>query len=134
MKEKIMKVKVLWLSRHPMTAEQLADLEAHPHMKVGFSSEQKVVLEMVQHNMMYPAIGYEAAEKILDVGSSYGANIIAGVFPAHVAVQLCRRNKWANAYTANTLKGVMVPVSMPAPAVEGETRGGGFVHSHWEVF
>lgn len=127
-------VKVLWLSRHAMSAEQLADLETDPHMGIGFPVGQETQVEVIHHNATYPAVGYEAARQIIEIGASYGANIIAGVFPAHVAVQLSRRDRWSNVYTANVLKSVMVPVSVPAAAVEGEVRGGGFVHSHWEAF
>jgi hypothetical protein len=58
---------------------------------------------------------------LFDDHSEYG--VVAGVFPAHVAVAISQLGVGVP---------VFVPVSVPAPAAEGETRGGGFVHSHWE--
>lgn len=128
------KVKVLWLSRHTMTAEQMADLENHPSMTIGLPMGAKVEVEVIHLNLTYVAGGHEAAKQVMEAGASCGAKFIAGVFPAHVAVKLAKRDHWSNVYTANVLKGVLVPVSLPAPAKEGETRGGGFIHSHWEAF
>ena len=109
--------KILWLSRHNLTMEQLSALKAE---SLGND------LEVVHLNVTFPALGWEAADMIRDLLQQHGACHVAGVFPAHVACALV-----ACAKDTHTL---WVPVSVPAPAVEGETRGGGFVFSHWEKF
>lgn len=56
---------------------------------------------------------------------------IAAVLPGHITAALAHASH-TNGRTPAPMCPVMVPVSLPAPAKEGEARGGGFVHSHWE--
>lgn len=115
---------VLWLSRHTMTPEQATDLR---HM-VGAHT-------VLHQNVTFPAQGMEAATFIRTQAADAGCRLVAGVFPAHVVaalVEQCLRvGPEDDLYTP---KGIMLllPVSVPAPAREGEVRGGGFAHSHWE--
>lgn len=131
------KVKVIWFSRHTMTAEQKEDLANHPVLKNGMdSSTPPADLEVVSENLQFPADGMEAAKAILAKAEIEGAEYITGVFPAHIAVCISRMihdKRCSTHYSICVLRGAAVPVSVPAPAVEGETRGGGFVHHHWEL-
>lgn len=107
---------ILWCSRHAMTEQQYRDLHIDE--------------EVVSVNLTYPADAYEAAAMILAGADDLGAKTITGVFPAHVAIaliDLIRERKDGETE-------LVVPVSEPAKAVEGEVRGNGFVHSHWEYF
>jgi hypothetical protein len=87
----------------------------------GYPSQAIAPLKVEAVNMVFPANGEEAAAVILAAAATASCDVIAGVFPAHVAVELYR----AGARLA-------MPVALPAPAKEGEVRGGGFVHDHWE--
>lgn len=111
-------MKILWLSRHAMTPEQQSALQA----------EMEAPLEILHRNATFPASSMEALEMIISLAKVEGAAHVAGVFPAHIAAQYAR---WAEAWEYPML---LIPVSVPAPAVEGEARGGGFVFSHWEMF
>lgn len=118
--------KVIFFSRHAMTVEQAVDLErqimnANPGEYSG--------IEVLSKNVMFPALAEDACEMIMKRAKEVDAEYITGVFPAHVAVELYRNL----GFNDNPLF-MYCPVSLPAPAVEGETRGGGFVHSHWELF
>lgn len=112
-------MKIIWFSRHDLTPQQRDDLA----IKLGLT------IEVTSVNMTYPADGYKAASDIFDYAFVRGASAIAGVFPAHVALQL----QW-RLQALGRSEVLAIPVSMPAPAVAGETRNGGFVHSHWELF
>jgi len=85
-------------------------------------------------NMTFLNDGKSAALQICDAAQANHCNIITGVMPAHVAVHLVRRidvlndGKWGAQRVS-----YYSPVSVAAPAVEGEVRGGGFVHDHWEL-
>lgn len=116
-------VKVLWLSRHEMTADQLTDLQnMQPIVADGGA-------EVLQQNMTYPADAGEASAAIMELAVRLGVEYVAGVFPAHVAIELYRDLGYEN----NPLF-LLCPVAVAAPAKEGEVRGGGFIHSHWELF
>lgn len=119
---------VFWASRHLMTDVQLLDLIATIDGEVT----------VISQNLTYPAESGQALAEITAAAQECGCTVIAGVFPAHVAAAVARRSatapeegwpEWRHGY-----QGIhwIVPVSVPAPAKEGETRGGGFVHSHWE--
>ena len=124
-------MKVLWLSRHEMTGEQMADLRRLLE-KEGLPDNAE--FRVVWVNMTFPAQSRDAVEQIRSTADREGFNclrdlaqergVIAGVFPAHIAARLAR--------SYNALPAVLVPVSVPAPATAGEIRGGGFAHSHWE--
>ena len=123
-------MKALWLSRHEMTKEQLEDLS---HFLAPYWWVDGQDLESVEHrNVTFPARSPEAVEAITKmvselVGDDEAPLIVCGVFPAHIAGALTRLLN--DGYVQALF---LVPVSVPAPAKEGETRGGGFVHSHWE--
>lgn len=116
-----MNIRVLWLSRHDMTEGQYEDLEKE--LQKYYGKEIKIMKQ--SRNMTFPARGLEAALQIVDTISNEEIDVVTGVFPAHVAVRLAEQLRGSS-----TL--LFVPVSVPAPAQEGEVRGGGFVHSHWE--
>jgi hypothetical protein len=92
-----------------MTREQVLNLQAG----------EEEGLEITQINFTFSAFGEEAANEILELSEGY--DLVAGVFPAHVAVALAARDDAPL---------IAMPVSVPAPAKEGEVRG--FVHHHWE--
>jgi sugar/nucleoside kinase (ribokinase family) len=112
---------ILWLSRHPMTEQQLEALG------------NDVVIKHL--NVTFPAKGSEAAEHIHALAKEHGAKTVAAVLPAHVMSALYERclrlAGWGTAFEPVGLK-IMSAVSVPAVAKEGETRGSGFVFSHWE--
>lgn len=124
---------VLWLSRHQMTEDQKNDLAQR---LTALDGGQKILpsdLEIISKNVTFPAHSQDAVKLIrslvedLPVNSSkhWEYKVVTGVFPSHIAARISQMN----------LNGVeyFIPVSVPAPAVEGEERGGGFVHSHWEA-
>ena len=135
---------VLWLSRHEMSADQKASLEARlAHSYVAF--------DYTNVNETFPAQSSDAIPRIAALVEDHKAAnpgklaIVAGVFPAHIAAGLARASMfgsnsvmaeaeaWNTGEMPQTISfPIYVPVSVPAPAVEGETRGGGFVHHHWE--
>lgn len=122
-KENIM-ANVLWLSRHSLTTEQMEGLE-----KASASILEFAPLDVVSENTTFSAHAEKAADEIIAIAQRHGVEIIAGVFPAHVAIELYRSLGLNDAPMF-----MLCPVSVPAPAMEGETRGGGFIHSHWELF
>jgi hypothetical protein len=112
-----------------MTAEQLGDL------KKCFSRMENVEFNISSINSLFPADGNEAAEQIIKmipkkVFGVQSREVVCGVFPAHVALSLVRMRNY-KLYTGPSFD-VLIPVNIPAPAVEGEVRGGGFIHHHWE--
>lgn len=116
-----MKKKILWLSRHEMTKEQKEGLEKILQNYYG----GPVDVTVDSRNMTFPAKGLEAAIEIVDILLYEEIDVVTGVFPAHVAVHLAEALR-----SSSTL--FFVPVAVPSDAKEGEVRGGGFVHSHWE--
>ena len=120
-------VKVLWLSRHEMTAEQSADLEAQIAR-----SRRAVEIKVIHMNTTFPANGDEAAMMVKTL--AHEVSHVAGVFPAHVAVSLAHLGLDPNGGHNPVIGSLWLPVSVPAPAKDGEVRGGGFAHSHWERF
>jgi len=108
--------KVLWLSRHAMSGQQLADLKMH----------EGVDVEVIHVNALFPSQGSQAVYYILGLAHQTGCGKIAGVFPAHIAVAFA---EWLRGQEGPSFK-LYLPVNKPAPANEGETRP--FVHSHWE--
>ena len=107
---------LLWLSRHEMTDDQKADLTEYSRI--------------IHVNMTFPADSRDAVMEIFAKCEEVGATTVAGVFPAHVAVMLMVMAE--NPRFSHNLMGLLLPVSVPAPAKDGEVRGGGFVHHHWE--
>jgi hypothetical protein len=103
-------------------------------------------LEVQHHNVTFPAHSEEAVNMILGMCNEVKDAdwiVVSGVFPAHIAAALAKarvasasRSLQEEIYysTGEMPKefpyGVIVPVSVPAPALAGEVRG--FVHSHWE--
>ena len=114
--------RILWLSRHALTEEQKETLLIERRMVHWPSAVQ---VEFIHLNITLPAFSGDAVQGILDLREDKGADVVSGVLPAHVAAQWMQMEVKVPLY---------LPVSIPAPAVEGETRGGGFVFSHWEAF
>jgi hypothetical protein len=119
--------KVLWLSRHAMTEEQLEVL--------GHWFDEEITVTQV--NAVYSADSEEAVEELVALGKEYDA--LAGVFPGHIAAAyalLRFKQELPEWYKPNNREylPMFVPVSVPAPAKEGEVRGNGFDFSHWEQF
>jgi hypothetical protein len=104
--------RVLWLSRHEMSDEQKDDIA---HIIGG--------AELVTMNVTYPAHSDDAVAEITALARARNCRWVCGVFPAHIAAAFARRQGW------QALR-VLVPVSIPVAAVEGQARG--FTHSHWE--
>lgn len=117
--------KIIWLSRHAMTDEQREEL-IRRRRSVFWEDTSSPMHEIVPLNVTLPAYGPDAVRVILDLCDEYGADVVAAVLPAHVAAA------WMLRDIADVT--LYLPVSAPAPAVEGETRGGGFVFSHWEAY
>ena len=120
-------MKVLWLSRHPLGAEQVADLSATLGCDV----------EVTTQNVTLPANSRDALTALRHL--AVGFDVVTGVFPAHIAAAAARLSAWAVGDNTHIWHGIVpsrpythmwVPVSVPAPAAHGETRG--FQHSHWE--
>jgi hypothetical protein len=128
------KVNVLWLSRHKMTKDQEADLRKELSISALYEEEDEPPEYNIVHlNVCFAARSEAAIQDILELCEEHSSHVITGVFPAHVALELYRRIK--NVPTPRgELPYILVPVSVPAPAAEGEVRGGGFTHSHWEMF
>jgi hypothetical protein len=117
-------MRVLWLSRHPLSAEQLADLT---HRLGG------VTLDVIQQNMTFSSDELEAMWQIAAATDAVDASVIAGVFPAHVAMQLALHQQQAEFMAPNlSHKTVAVPVSKPVFALDGEQRG--FAHARWVIY
>lgn len=118
--------KIVFFSRHTLTPEQIAGL-----VELNLPSDDGAAWqpEVVTINSTFPAKAGEASALVMAKAKELGAEYIAGVFPAHVAIELYR-----DLGVDDNPLFMLVPVSLPAPAVEGEVRGGGFVHSHWELF
>jgi len=112
-----------------MSDEQLDDL-TKTFGKDTFGEDTE--LNISSANVTFPAEGKKAAEEIVrmipeKVSGVHSIEVVCGVFPAHVALSLVKMRD-DNGPVFN----VLIPVSVPAPAVEGEVRGGGFLHHHWE--
>ncbi len=119
--------KIVFFSRHTLTEEQIKGLfELNLPTDNDVAWDPAVVLTV---NATFPARAEEASAEIMAKAKELGAEYIAGVFPAHVAIELYR-----DLGVDDNPMFMLVPVSVPAPAVEGEVRGGGFVYSHWELF
>lgn len=115
--------RVLWLSRHPLSEDQIGDLILTTGSDVVITSE----------NATFPAQSREAVPAIMKMAERY--DFVCGVFPAHIATAL----SWAATGAPEEgcpqrypLQGVtyLVPVSAPVAAPDGAVRG--FTHSHWE--
>jgi hypothetical protein len=117
-----MKFKVLWLSRHEMTEDQKADLNQLLQSNNGCE-----LGEIIHLNHTFAAKGFVAAEEIATLAQQHEVQVVSGVFPAHVAVRIrLSLDSWIEESPM-----LVMPVSVPVPAVEGQVRG--FRHSHWEV-
>ena len=75
--------RVLWLSRHPMTAEQQSAL-AHQLLLED--------MKIVTVNVTFVAKGSEAWRQIRNLCADYHTNIVAGVFPAHIVAAAYRES------------------------------------------
>lgn len=138
-------MKVLWLSRHAMTAAQTDDLRATlgcetvevTPLNITFPARSADALQslnqlVAQHDLYLDSWGPAGKNPPPADGGAYGVRgAIAGVMPAHIAAAVARA-RYGNGVNGSISVPVLVPVSVPAPAAEGESRGGGFIHSHWE--
>lgn len=124
--------KILWLSRHAMTKDQREELIRRREIFSWKAREAPV--EITHLNVTLPAHGYEAVRVILDLCKEHEAGVVAGVLPAHVVAAWMLRGVRCVPRQFGDDVALYLPVSIPAPAVEGETRGGGFVFSHWEAY
>ena len=125
-------VPVVWMSRHVMSDVQEKDLlNVIDESLAAFGGAESMVVEHI--NMLFPARSEDAVLELAELQQKYMSvdrqTVFAGVLPAHIAAAIACDRQRAIGLLA---RGVYVPVAMPAPAVEGETRNGGFVHSHWE--
>ncbi|MDR2092301.1 MAG: hypothetical protein LBP58_03140 [Azoarcus sp.] len=127
-----MKIKhVIFLSRHPMTREQISGLQAARSLPDGRVVAAAPPPAVECRNVTFPASGEDAARQIAALAIAEPDTLVCGVFPAHVAAQIALKLA-ARRATFHAAPCVGIPVAVPAPAVEGENRGGGFVHDHWE--
>lgn len=106
--------KVLWLSRHALSTEQVEDLTRE-------SGYEELTVTTV--NMTYPARSGQAVGQI--EAAAAGFDLVAGVFPAHIAGEIVRRK-----FDGDGGPSFWVPVAVPIFAEDGAQRG--FQHSHWE--
>jgi hypothetical protein len=114
-----MSVKVLWLSRHALSAEQLADFARE-------SGHELNMLAVSTANMTFPAKSWEAVRHINEVATQGDFDVVCGVFPAHIAARFAAEQVGGKEGSYS----VWVPVSVPKFAEDGTSRG--FEHSHWE--
>lgn len=121
---------VLWLSRHPITPEQILSLREeilskYLHPK---SPAKPAIIDIVGlNNVTFPAKGDAGLEKLQELAIRYNADTVSGVIPAQIAVAASR----ARCNGTSSLVGY-IPVAVPAAAKEGETRA--YAHSHFEWF
>ena len=122
-------MKILWLSRHQMTAAQLADLRG-VLTRDFFTGASMAPVETM--NLTLPAHSEAALDELValarthqlcDQWDAQDGGCIAAVLPAHIAAAVARDRLKSTRLACP----VYVPVSVPAPAVDGETRGGGFL-------
>jgi hypothetical protein len=120
------RIRVLWLSRHALLEEQLVALKAYP----CWSGNE---IDVVNVNFTFAAQSHAAVDQLIELIDEHGADMVAGVFPAHIAVRYLKQREQTR-YRSNGkyLPELALPVSVPAPAKEGELRGNGFTFSHWE--
>jgi hypothetical protein len=116
---------LFWMSRHEQSPEQYKSLvDDYADNGIRFNSTEII-------NATFPARSDELAvymDNLIQWGyltPENSAIVIAGVFPAHIAVKLV-------SYCSDRGYKLSLPVSVPAPAKDGEVRGGGFIHNHWE--
>lgn len=107
--------RVLWLSRHALSDMQKIDLSS----ETGYD---ELTVDTV--NMTYPARSGAAVDAI--EAAAEGFDVVCGVFPAHIAAEIVRRQF----VVGDGGPSFWVPVSMPVFAEDGTPRG--FEHSHWE--
>jgi hypothetical protein len=107
---------------------------------------QATSLDVLHKNITFPAYSDGAVNMIIEMCNEVKDAdwiVVSGVFPAHIAAALAKarvasasRSLQEEIYHSTGEMpqafpyGVVVPVSVPAPAKDGEVRG--FVHSHWE--
>jgi len=126
-------MRVVWLSRHRMTAKQRASLARDLRAYAQVGADEEVVLEIVNRSETLPVISNEAACRLCEIAESEGLRgedgrlrgVMAGVLPANVAATYAC---WAQAgrFDGEPLVPFFVPVVMKA-------RPRGLVHSHWEA-
>ncbi len=122
-------MKILWLSRHPITEVQKADLieSIKGSYQNQFSpGEAPSVFEVVEINFTFASEGEAAAKQIQELCRDYQATAVSGVIPAHVAVEAYRSWEYYRTYQG------YLPVPKPAFATDGEVRA--YEHSHFERF
>ena len=107
-------MRALWLSRHPMTGDQVADWTAR---------NGGAEFEIVAQNMTYPAYSDDAAAQITEAANNASARYVIAVLPAHIAAEFARRQGYQKIR-------VFVPVAVPVAAEDGPARA--FRHSHFE--
>lgn len=100
---------VIWLSRHPMTAEQVASLPDTQilHFNPTFGSDEE-----------------EAIKAMCVLAEEHNAGRILGVFPGSLLVEMCGYIRRSPTFG--------VAVAAPQFAEDGTTRG--FVHKGWKTF
>jgi hypothetical protein len=115
-----------------MTQDQKADLKDN-------LSQYYCAVDIQQRNITFPAYSLDAVEAVknivadLDLPAGKEA-VVTGVFPAHIAARLAKAREYyrrpENLSDDGLSFPLLVPVSVPTDAKDGETRG--FIHHHWE--
>jgi hypothetical protein len=120
---------VLWVSRHPLGDEQRASLQSSIEASYlsRFSPSKPVIIDVTETNITFPAHGADGLQMLCNLASTFDADTIAGVIPAHIAVKAAVVRAKQGLPFAGYL-----PVSAPAFAVHGEVRQ--YAHSHFEPF
>lgn len=119
-------LKIIWVSRHTMTAEQYFALKNLVlDTSPGYSE-----IEVESMNLTLPETSPEACVLLASLAHERGAEV-AAVLPAHIAARWTA-GRWSGRGVAKPR--LYLPVSVPASAKEGEVRGGGFTFSHWEMY
>lgn len=119
-------MKVLWLSRHPMSTQQQVDLLKVVRHSYRFTPAfQPSAIQIITLNETLPVGKTEAFDTIKRLMDTHECEVLTGVFPAHIAADLAVRGY------INTRPWVaFLPVAIPQFAEDGSPRG--FAHSHWE--
>jgi hypothetical protein len=121
-------MKLLWLSRHEITEDQRSDLlkavEGHAYLP---DCEE---VEIIHLNITFPAKSRDAVREIIALIEEHKPQLVSGVFPNHVVLRLSVELDDLQRYAHELVPLLVIPVSVPVQASEGQVRG--FAHSHWE--
>ncbi len=100
---------VVWLSRHPMTPDQVASLPD---------------TQIIHYNPTFGSDDNEAIRAICALAEENNAGKVLGVFPAPLLIEMCGYNRRSPTFG--------VAIAAPQFAEDGSPRG--FQHKGWKTF